>query len=460
MKLVLLTTLVVCALLCTIGECYPAAPLLFRHLEYVPSLDYLRSVLRVSSESVRSAIVNPSLKLAYDVSKMANLMGYVLRNVTQASDVIATSLGEWSESNVRPLSDALHAVRHSLAEVDLIYPEYYRGQALVQELNHLKGLMEEQLDSLELKGHGMVRGELQLINSFLTVASSLVIANTLVLQEVYEIERTKVFLSQLFIPSELESTVLHDLLVIGARTNEYDQLYSNAFNSESERFLRFTTEGGQLLQTVVNGAPALPANLQRAVTEFNSQVDSFVQYATSELQEVRHVLQARAAKAFDDTIQSGYGVQASGMAMLRPYPRNLLCVRHMLPTIKTIVGSHLISIALCSNELTDFIYEQAIEYRDTVRQLEQQALAKLQMAAACTTAACDPVYSDALEFLVASTEKVRTFAPAIDTYQNLLLTCVNGKAQGAMSQLIEEIVGFNKCLAARKVSSDEDTLLD
>ncbi|ETN60763.1 hypothetical protein AND_007607 [Anopheles darlingi] len=455
MKLVLLTTLVVCSLLCTTSECYSAAPLLFSHLEYVPSLDYLRSVLSVSTASVQSVIVNPSLTLAYDVPKSVTLMGYVLRNVTQATDVIATSLGDWSESKVRPLSDALHAIRHSLAEMDFMYPEYYRGQTLDQELNHLKGLMEEQLDGFVLEGPALVRGQLQLINSFLTLASSHVIANTLVLHEVYEIERTKVFLSQLFIPSELESTVLNDLLSIGSRTSAYDQLYSTTFNRESEFFLRISTEGGEQLRAVLNGAPALPAKIQRAVAVFNEQVDNFVQHATRELQDVRNVLQERLAKAVADTIQTGYGVQASGMTMLRPLPRNLPCVRHMLPTIKSIVGSRLISISLCSNELTDFIYEQAIEYRDTVRQLEQIALAKLQIAAACTDAAsCDAIYSDAHDFLRFGTEKVRDFAPDIDTYENLLLTCVNGKAQGAMSQLIEETVAFNKCIAARKVATD------
>uniref|UniRef100_A0A182ILT9 Uncharacterized protein n=1 Tax=Anopheles atroparvus TaxID=41427 RepID=A0A182ILT9_ANOAO len=446
---------VVVFLLAYPGESLTERPA-FGALDYLPGLEYFLQVLRSSSQSLAHVELDATLWLPASVSKMLDNARVALRSATLAAQNISAVLGQEEAMEVKPLVTALHAIRSSLCETDFHFPEYFYNQTVAEEIEQLKSSLSEQVDSVPLEGlvrESSVGWDLQLVNGVLTRATSVAMSTTLVVRQIVAVEQMKASLKLLFIPAKLDETVLQDLLDIGSQARSYNGMYREKLNSGSETFLRVATGGNLVLQSVLTSSPGLPQTVRDAVVAFTSEVLRFTQHSLAELQSTTNAADATFDELFQSTLYAAYGLESSAMAMLRPLPRNMACVRVFLPLAHTLAGTRLASFALCNNEASGLLYQQGMQYREQLRQLQQNAFDQLQVAQACDPANCHAVHAETTGLFNAMTETVQGFAPDFDTYRGLLFDCINGKAEATLASVIDLAYNFNHCVRLREAEA-------
>uniref|UniRef100_A0A182R9R4 Protein TsetseEP domain-containing protein n=1 Tax=Anopheles funestus TaxID=62324 RepID=A0A182R9R4_ANOFN len=418
-------------------------------LDYLPTLEYLRNVLRFSILSFSEVKPDTSLPLTLDITPTVRNVSHSFTNALEAADKITDLVNTQDIShNIQPLVEQLQQINSSFYEAYIHYPEYYRKENASQELELLKRNMSEHLKRLNFKTDTLQLGDLREINSFLTDAASQAMSTTVAVFLMSSVEKLQHYLKVLFFPPHMEASELKELHDITQVVRSYHELYGAALRTASERFLREASDGRELLQSA-----NLPEALQKAVTEFSDQVDNFIQTGLSDLQSVQYKADNRFGEVLQNILYTSYGLVSSGMGMLRPFIKHLQCVRDLVPRAHTVAAISLLSVSLCSNEATTPLYDATMVYHDKIRQLHHEIFEQLQKVDACAklnTESCSSVYDETLTVINTNVEVVQSFTIDFEPYRNQLLNCLTLKYETQMAKVLDMSLTFDKCVKTTK----------
>uniref|UniRef100_A0A182KAH8 Uncharacterized protein n=1 Tax=Anopheles christyi TaxID=43041 RepID=A0A182KAH8_9DIPT len=419
---------------CT-GRCL-TAPSPIDPLVYLPTLEYLRNVLRLSTLSLSEVKLETNLPLAYKVSQPLNSVRDSLNEAQKATEKIVELFEAKDTFPMHQLAEALHKIQHSLCETDFHFPVYIRNENVSQEMDQLKRTMSEHLRRIEFQTDTLKFGELREIDSFLVGATSQAMFATAAVHVIASVEKVEYYLKAFYFPPHMEETALKELQDIGQLVRAYDELYTVALRSSAKRFLEEASEGRQLLYTLLGTAPALPERVKTATEEFLNRVDNFIHTVLGELQTIKGKGNDRFGEVVQNTLYTAFGLLSSGLEMLRPNVRNYQCVLNMVPQTHTVAGISLGSVALCSNVATTPLYDSTMVYRQKADLLRREVFEQLQKAVACNGGEgnCSSVYSETVELITSHTDTVKAFTVDLQPYREQLLSCLTTKYEVEMGK--------------------------
>uniref|UniRef100_A0A182NEV1 Uncharacterized protein n=1 Tax=Anopheles dirus TaxID=7168 RepID=A0A182NEV1_9DIPT len=389
----------------------------------------------------------------YDVSEMIQKVHTSLIDVQEAAGIALEHLELPGPLHMQHLAEALRRIQRALGETNFRFPEYYHQQNVSQEMELLKRTMGEQLDRVEFVRDEFASSDLRELNGFLTSATSQAMTATMAVFLISSVEKLTGYLNLLVLPSHVETTELKDLLDIGVRVRAYDQMYSVALRNGSEPFIRAAMEGSQLVYSMLNMSANLPEDVQQAATEFSGQVDSFVQTTIGDMQVTKYAADEKFGEVLQNIVYTSYGLLSSGLAMMRPFPQHVFCVRDLLPRAQTIAGTSLMSIALCSNDASSILYDSAMEFREKIRHLQHRTFEQLHKAVGCSSSSdsdCTSVYKETVDLFNASAAEVRGFSTDFEPHRIQLLGCLSDRYETVMAKVMNLSVNFNKCVKLSK----------
>ncbi|XP_052894300.1 uncharacterized protein LOC128301729 [Anopheles moucheti] len=435
-----------------LGGC-SAAPA-FDPLDYLPTLEYLRNVLRFSLLSLSEVKPDTTLPLTLNITQTLGKVNSSFTNALEAADKITILLQAQDISrNMQPLAENLHQINSYLNETNIPFPEYYRKENASQELELLERNMSEHLMRIDFLKDTLQLGDLREINSFLTGATSHVMSTTMAVFLISSVEKLQHYLKVLFLPPHMEATELKDLHDVTQIARSYHMLYGAALRSASGRFLREASDGGQLLRSMLGTLQHLPDDLHTAVAEFSSQVDNFIQTGLGDLQSIESKADNRFGEVLQNMLYTSYGLVSSGMAKLRPFPLHLQCVRDLVPRAHTVGAISLMSVALCSNEATTALYDATMVYHDRVRQLQHEIFDQLQQVRDCAkleNGSCFTVYDETVTVINTNAGLVKHFAIDFEPYREQLLSCLTSKYEIMTAKVLDMSLKFDKCVKTTK----------
>uniref|UniRef100_A0A182QAZ1 Uncharacterized protein n=1 Tax=Anopheles farauti TaxID=69004 RepID=A0A182QAZ1_9DIPT len=419
-------------------------------LDYLPALGYLRSVLHLSTGFLEELQLDPSVPQTYDVSEMIKKVHSTLTDTEQAVEITWQQLEMPGSLHMQHLADGLRSIQRSLGETNFRFPEYYRRENVSQEMDLLKLAMSEQLDRVSFTRTEFALSDLRELNGFLTGATSQAMTATMAVFLIASVEKLTGYLNLIVLPSHVETTELKDLLDIGVRVRAYDQLYAGALRNGSEPFQRAAMEGRQLVYTMLNMSLDLPENVKQAATEFTGQVDSFVDTSIVEMLLTKNAADEKFGEVLQNIVYTSYGLLSTGLAMMRPLPQHVLCVRDVLPRAQTIAGTNLMSIALCSNDASAILYDSVMEFREQIRLLQHRTFQQLHKAVGCS-GNCASVYNATVDLFNASTAEVRGFSTDFEPHRIRLLGCLSDRYEIVMAEVLDISYNFNQCVKLSKL---------
>lgn len=362
-------------------------------LDYLPTLEYLRNVLRVSAHSLSEVTLETQLPLTYNVSEALHSVRGSL-NVAQNATKTITELFQANDTfQMQQLAEALDEIQQSLCDSEFRFPEYFGKESATPDMKQLKHTMSEHLKKVQFEKDTLEFDDLRAINNFLSGATSQAMVATVAVHIVSSVEKLEYYLRAIFFPPDMEATALKELQAIGQLVRSYNQLYGAALRTASTRFQDEASQGRQLVRTMVGtGAPEhLPESVKNAPEEFYDQVDNFIRTTLEDLQSTTRKGNDRFGEVVQNILYTSYGLHSSGMEMLRPYVRHYECVLNLVPRTQTVAGASLGSVALCSNEATAPLYDSTMVYRQKIGHLQREIFEGLQTAIACTDGDCSLV---------------------------------------------------------------------
>uniref|UniRef100_A0A182MUS1 Protein TsetseEP domain-containing protein n=1 Tax=Anopheles culicifacies TaxID=139723 RepID=A0A182MUS1_9DIPT len=423
-------------------------------LDYLPTLEYLRNVLRFSILSLSQVKPDPALPLTLDIPQTLRNVSHSFTNAQAAVEKISELLQTQDmSSNMEMLAENLQQINCSFSEVNIHYPEYYRKENGSQELDLLRRNMSEHLKRVDFKKPSLAFDDLREINSFLTDATSHVMSTTVAVFLISSVEQLEYYLRVVYFPPHMEAMELKDLHDTTQIVRSYHELYRAALRTASERFLQKASAGRQLLKSVPVTSTSLPEDLHKGVAEFSNHVDNFIRTGLEDLQSVEYRTDNRFGEALQNILYTSYGLVSSGMAMLHPYVRHLQCVRELIPRSHTVAALSLMSVSLCSNEATTTLYDTTMMYHEKIRELQYQIFEQLQKVGACTkleAGNCSSVYDETMRLINANIEEVKQFKIDFEPYREQLLNCQTSKYEIEMAKVLEMSLNFDECVKTSK----------
>ncbi|XP_053666729.1 uncharacterized protein LOC128715837 [Anopheles marshallii] len=430
-----------------------AAPA-FEPLDYLPTLEYLRNVLRFSILSLSEVKPDTTLPLTVNISQTLSQVSLAFTNALETADKITKLLQTQDIArNTQPLGENLQQINSYLNEINIHFPEYYRKENASQELELLERYMSEHLLRVDFKTNVLQLSDLREINSFLTGATSHVMSTTMAVFLISSVEKLQHYLKVLFLPPHMEATELKDLHDVTQIVRSYHLLYGAALRTASERYLREASDGRQLLQSMLGTLQHLPEDLQKAVAEFANQVDNFIQTGLGDLQSIESKADNRFGELLQNMLYSSYGLVSSGMAKLRPFPQHVQCVRDLVPRAHTVAALSLTSVALCSNEATTPLYDATMLYHDKIRHLQHEIFDQLQKVGACDklqTGSCSSVYDETVTLVNTNADVVKHFTIDFEPYREQLFSCLTSRYEIVMAKVLDMSLNFDKCVKTTK----------
>ncbi|XP_050077763.1 uncharacterized protein LOC126564713 [Anopheles maculipalpis] len=419
-------------------------------LDYLPTLEYLRAVVRFSTYSLSEVTVDPVLKLEFDVSRALSNVSQALSNTEEAAEKIVKLLqAKDTFSDMQLLGETLQEMHQGLMDPDFHFPEYLEKENAFQEMELLNRTMSEHLSRVDFKKPTLDFNDLREINSFLTGATSQVMSSTVALLSISTVEKLQYYLKVLQLPDSMEAIELKNLQDINQLVRSYHQLYGAALNVASQRYLREVADGARQLQSMIRSLAFPRESLEQAAAQFSNRVDNFFQTALGDLQTMEQKADDRFAEVLQHIFYTSYGLVSSGMGMLRPYVRHIECVRELVPRAQTVAGVSLMSVSLCSNRATTTLYDATMVYHDKISQFQNQILAQLQMLEACAKLdgeSCSTVYNETLENINANTDAVKNFAVDFEPYRVQLFSCFTSRYEIEMAKVLDMAYNFDKCV--------------
>uniref|UniRef100_A0A182S7X7 Uncharacterized protein n=1 Tax=Anopheles maculatus TaxID=74869 RepID=A0A182S7X7_9DIPT len=368
-------------------------------LDYLPTLAYLRAVLRFSTNSLSELKVDSTLPLEFDISRALSNVRQLLANTQKAAEQIVNLLqAKDTFSNMQLLNETLHQMHQSLWNPDFHFPEYFRKEYASLELELLNRTMNEHLARVDFNKETLEFNDLREINSFLTGATSQAMSATVAVLLISTVEKLQYYLKVLLLPNSMEAMELQNLQDINQLVRSYHQLYGAALNVASNRYLREVAEGAQQLQSMIHSLEYPQDDLKKAATQFSDQVDIFFQTALSDLQTMEQNADVRFAEVLQNIFYTSYGLVSSGMGMLRPYVRHIRCVRELVPRAQTVAGA----------------------------------------------------YNETLDIIDANTDVVKSFVVDIEPYRLQLFGCLTSRYEIEMAKVLDMAYNFDKCVKITK----------
>uniref|UniRef100_A0A182U2X0 Protein TsetseEP domain-containing protein n=1 Tax=Anopheles melas TaxID=34690 RepID=A0A182U2X0_9DIPT len=437
--------LLVLVLVCT-GGCLTAP--LPDPLGYLPTLEYLRNVLRVSVHSLSEVTLETQLPLTYNVSEALHSVRGSLNVAHNATKTITELFQANDTFQMQQLAEALDEIQQSLCDSEFRFPEYFKKESATPDMKQLKHTMSEHLKKVQFEKDTLEFDDLRAINNFLSGATSQAMVATVAVHIVSSVEKLEYYLRAIFFPPDMEATALKELQAIGQLVRSYYQLYGAALRTASTRFQDEASQGRQLFRAMLGtGAPEhLPESVKNAPEEFYDQVDNFIRTTLEDLQSTTRKGNDRFGEIVQNILYTSYGLHSSGMEMLRPYVRHYECVLNLVPRTQTVAGASLGSVALCSNEATATLYDSTMVYRQKIGHLQREIFEGLQTAIACTDGDCSLVYNETVDLMNASTDAVKAFTVDLAPYREQLLSCLSSKYEVEMVQVLDMSANFDKCV--------------
>ncbi|XP_035914846.1 uncharacterized protein LOC118513334 [Anopheles stephensi] len=423
-------------------------------LDYLPTLEYLRAVLRFSTYSLADVEVDTTLPLDFDVARALSNVRQSLSNAQEAAEKVVEFLqAKDTFSDMQSLGETLQQLHQSLWGLDFHYPDYFQKENAFQEKEILNHTESVHLARVDFSKETLQFNDLREINSFLSEATGQAMSVTVTVLLLSTVEKVQYYLKVILLPTSMEAEELKNLQDINQLVRSYHQLYGGALNSASNRYLREVAEGAQQLQSMIRSLDYPGEDLKKAVTEFSNQVDNFFQTALAELQTIEQNVDDRFAEVLQNIFYTSYGLVSSGMGMLRPYVQHIQCVRELVPRAQTVAGVSLMSVSLCSNEATIPLYNATMVYHEKISQLQHQIFEQLENLEACTkldTGRCSSVYDETLGVVNAHTDVVKTYKVNFEPYRVQLFGCLTSRYEIEMAKVLDMSYKFDKCVKTTK----------
>uniref|UniRef100_A0A182PDE5 Protein TsetseEP domain-containing protein n=1 Tax=Anopheles epiroticus TaxID=199890 RepID=A0A182PDE5_9DIPT len=438
-------------LVCT-GGCLTASRPSLNPLDYLPTLEYLRNVLRLSARSLSEVTLEPKLPLAVNVSQLLSSVRSSLNDAQQAADTITEVLESQNTTLVQQLSQALQNINRSLCESDFHFPEYYRQENVSKEMNLLKLTMSEHLSRVDFQKDTLEYSDVREINAFLTGATSQAMSATTAVHIIASVEKLSYYLKVYFFPPHMETATLKELQDMNLLSRSYNQLFGATLQTASRRFLDQATQGRQLLRTVLESSSSLPESAKNATELFSNQVDDFIHKTLGDLQTTVIKGNERFGEVVQNILYTSFGLLSSGIKTVRPYLRHYQCVQNLVPQMQTHAGASLGSVALCFNEATTPLYDATMVFHERIGHLQHETFDALQGAVACNESAgnCSSVYKETEDLIRANSEAVMAFTVDLEPFRVKLHSCLTSRYEVQMAKVLDMSVHFEKCIKSFK----------